>query len=916
MRHFPGYFLLILLFFCILLPRNTFAQPSVVIASFTFDDDLERWENELTNSPQAALWEWSADGRADGGAYWGTRNPINSDGLPGAMMLNADSLQTTFPQDTVIRARVQSSSIFVDDTFVGKKIGICFTQYFRNGGATTSVWAELEGVPLSDPIRLNENIRTNVETTEGNQVTVVLTDSLPAPGKFDIFFDFEGLLYFWIIDDIVVKTLPDYYGGTFPAYVGDSLGLVGRPYEVDSLGGAYKPNSLVVRWAPGTTEQEKEDIRTEFALVRSDTCLCREIESVTLVSELVQDPAANLIEFGDLEDGNSNLYFQLANTQNGAGCNPPIGYYAFVGQAVDACGANTWVNVAPPSGVGNMAVVVHNETLQGVEEVLQIPNIPVEPGKYYFLSFDIYLNINTDAPDVPVLRTSNLGSMEFVWDNDDSQDDPRINISPGGWFNYQAVYKALGTGVVLDLEYAELPSGAGVFAFGLDNLYLADVSELGGRALDIIETKNGGGANNMVQDIDYNYYTRSYFRPDTAEATPPALELSDQTGASPLVGDEIVIAIIDTGVDWDHACFQGKAWVNNGEFMAVVANGADDDGNCVEDDFIGWNFVADYNNPFDDHGHGTHVACIALENAENFSPPDNGCEYRIMPLKALAFDGVGELFHAACATLYAIENGADVINCSFIWNGGQSDIMDGLIDEGFDAGAFFVAAAGNDTLDLGLHEYYPANYGGKLNMLTVGAIKDNTEMAPFSNYNNLIVEIAAEGVGINSALSDIMPENTNRGFKSGTSMAAPRVAAGVAIRYCLDGPEPSLPGIRDNIMGCADQIMAFEDFLIGGNVLNLSCTIIETEETARDIALRLFPNPTAGPVQAEPAFSLAAPFVVEAFGLTGELLYRSEREGLPPGGRLELDFSGLPAGMYVLRIYQGGQSWAGRFVKE
>lgn len=904
--------LLLFLLFCSLFSWNVAAQPSVAIDSFLFDAGMDGWKNLPFNSPDQGLWQWSPEGRADGGPHWGVRGPIES-ASPGALMLDADGLQAGFERNTPIQATVKSPTISVGASLARKKIGICFTQYFRNGGAAVSVWGELNGEPLSPPIRLNENIRTNVETTAGNQQVVVLTESLPGDGKLEIFFRFEGLLYFWMLDDIYVKTLPDHYGGTLPEYVGDSLALVGRPYHVDSLGGAYKPNSLVVRWAQGTTEEAKDAIRQELAIARTDTCLCRDLESVMLASELTQDPDFNLIESGNFEEEGSARFFDMTSMPVADGC--ILMTTSIVERARDKCDLTGWADVYPPAGTGKMAVVYHDHSPLAGDKILRIPVSGLTPDAYYFFSFDIYMNINGGAPEAPVLQTSDTGTLEFVWDNDSSPANRQIRVDPGGWANYQAVFKALDQEAEISLEFFSLHGGPGQYAFALDNLYMAGVSSSGGRGLGIIETKNGGGANNSVQDIDFNYYTRSYFQAGTSDTVLPALESAAQTGAGPMSGGETVIAIIDTGVDWDHACFQGRTWINNAEYHGGVANGIDEDGNCARDDFLGWNFVAGFNNPFDDHGHGTHVACIALENAMGFSPPENNCEYRIMPLKALAYDGAGELFHAACATLYAIENGADVVNCSFIWNGEPSAVMDGLIDEGFEAGVFFVTAAGNDTADLRQNNYYPANYADKLNQLTVGAAKGN-EMEPFSNYGNTIVEVAALGIA-ECALPDVLPGNTNRGVKTGTSMAAPQVAAAVAVLYCGEGGNPALPAVRETIMACSDHYEDLEWAIIGGNVFNPDnvCVTTGTGEPAPDMAVYLFPNPTSGGVKLEVDAGLGSPFAVEVFGLAGKLLYRLERQGLLPDERLELDFSGLPAGLYSLRISQSARYWTGRFVK-
>ena len=229
---------------------------------------------------------------------------------------------------------------------------------------------------------------------------------------------------------------------------------------------------------------------------------------------------------------------------------------------------------------------------------------------------------------------------------------------------------------------------------------------------------------------------------------------------------------------------------------------------------------------------------------------------------------------------------------------------------------FFVVAAGNDTLDLGSHQYYPANYSGKQNMLTVGAV-DGTNLAPFSNYNNIIVEIAAEGVNIVNAEADIAIGNNGMVTKSGTSMAAPFVSAAAAIAYCGQGPDPIK--IRETILACADQVTSLNGSFINGSVLNPDGTclvIMETGEASKEKMITLYPNPTSGPVQLEVALDLSSRFVVEAYSLSGELLFRRENDGLLSGQPLHLDFSRLPSGLYAIRIIQDGRSWVGRLVKE
>ena len=128
-----------------------------------------------------------------------------------------------------------------------------------------------------------------------------------------------------------------------------------------------------------------------------------------------------------------------------------------------------------------------------------------------------------------------------------------------------------------------------------------------------------------------------------------------------------VVAVIDTGLDYNHEVFvdANAVWRNTDE---IASNGIDDDGNGYIDDIRGWNFVANNNNPMDDEDHGTHVSGIVLGISQNiFATTLAAAKIKIMPLKFLDSSGSGATSDAVEAIYYAIANGATVINAS--WGG-------------------------------------------------------------------------------------------------------------------------------------------------------------------------------------------------------------------------------------------------------
>ena len=128
-------------------------------------------------------------------------------------------------------------------------------------------------------------------------------------------------------------------------------------------------------------------------------------------------------------------------------------------------------------------------------------------------------------------------------------------------------------------------------------------------------------------------------------------------------GTPVIVAVIDSGIDFFHPDLERhNIWQNPGEEL----NGKDDDGNGYVDDLIGWNFIDDNNNPWDQAGHGTHISGViaaARGNGAGIAGINSGAQ--IMPLKALNFLGRGRSVAIAEAIYYAVRNGARVINISF-----------------------------------------------------------------------------------------------------------------------------------------------------------------------------------------------------------------------------------------------------------
>ena len=236
-------------------------------------------------------------------------------------------------------------------------------------------------------------------------------------------------------------------------------------------------------------------------------------------------------------------------------------------------------------------------------------------------------------------------------------------------------------------------------------------------------------------------------------------------------GSNVLVAVIDSGIDLQHPDLVDSIWSNLGE---IAGNGIDDDANGYIDDFHGWDFVGDDALPADEAGHGTQVAGVVVAVRNDIGATGVAYDALVMPIRVLDSRGNGSQFDIASGIRYAVDNGADIINLSLGSRTGSQRVSR-AIEHAFNHDVLIVAASGNAAEP---SPDFPASYSSQFsNVLSVGAFDHDLQLASFSNQvgTSGALQIDAPGVGIYTT-------KMGGGFRSGsgTSFATPMVSGTAA----------------------------------------------------------------------------------------------------------------------------------------
>jgi len=321
-------------------------------------------------------------------------------------------------------------------------------------------------------------------------------------------------------------------------------------------------------------------------------------------------------------------------------------------------------------------------------------------------------------------------------------------------------------------------------------------------------------SDSQIQYVEPNYIYRSAFVPDDTYFT-------NQWGLANIKAPEawdietgepnIVMAVLDSGVDLDHPDLVNNIWINQDE---IAGNGIDDDNNGYIDDYNGWDFIDnnyDSSPQFSDSWtlaaihHGTAIAGVALATGNN-AQGIAGVSWsgKIMSVRVLDSQGVGDTLSVAQGIDYAVANGANIINLSFVGDSNSQSLTD-AINRANNAGAIVVAAAGNENVNLNENPRYPVC---NENVIGVAASDQSDIKASFSNFGSNCIDVTAPGIDIYTTVVYEPAQNLNQYYSGGwygTSMASPYVA-GVFLILKSYYPNLSSQEIIQTLLQKADNI--------------------------------------------------------------------------------------------------------------
>jgi subtilisin family serine protease len=309
----------------------------------------------------------------------------------------------------------------------------------------------------------------------------------------------------------------------------------------------------------------------------------------------------------------------------------------------------------------------------------------------------------------------------------------------------------------------------------------------------------------------------------------------------------VVVATVDSGVRYTHEDLAANIWINPRE---IPGNGVDDDANGFIDDVHGINAAANTGDPIDLIGHGTQVAGF-IGGVGNNGIGIAGVAWRVR-LMACRFQddsGTGFLSDAAQCIDYALANGAQIINGSFVTTS-FSSVLYNAMNNCRIAGVIFVAAAGNDGVNTDVTPYYPAGFNFD-NIVAVAASTRTDALATFSNYGAVSVDLAAPGQDVYSTFN-----SADNGYtvNSGTSFASPIVAGAFALLRARN-PSATYHQLIQQVLATVDPLPGLAGKCVSGGRLNL-VRALGTSTAANFVA-----TPPAGTTP------LTVSFVNTSFGL-------------------------------------------------
>jgi len=289
---------------------------------------------------------------------------------------------------------------------------------------------------------------------------------------------------------------------------------------------------------------------------------------------------------------------------------------------------------------------------------------------------------------------------------------------------------------------------------------------------------------------------------------------------------DVVVGVIDTGVDYSHPDLAANVWVNSGE---IAGDGIDNDGNGYVDDVHGINAITDAGDPMDDEGHGTHVSgTIGASGNNGVGIVGVNHDVSIAGCKFLAADGTGSTSGAIKCIDYMVglkNSGVNLRVLNNSWGGGgYSQALADAITASEEADILFVAAAGNDAVDNDVNPHYPSNYEND-NVLSIASTDSRDNMSGFSQWGLTSVDMGAPG----SAILSTIPGGGYASY-SGTSMATPHVAGAAALVLSVN-PDLTTLELKELLMSSGDANAALNGKTVAGTRLNVNQALIDADPT-------------------------------------------------------------------------------------